>query len=161
MTRTLGHCPKNERLSVKMTLDRHVVMWQDMVVALQQRDERQKSLKESLATYEETPLETFARTNDMGPLPVSLARYTELLPQRMAARLLATGTMNMLDIVRARNAMIDIITARYNRHTGHWGAPTPRDLHNDERTQRQAELALRLLTQAEQQEQQECRHWAH
>ena len=79
----------------------------------------------------------------MGPLPVSLARYTELLPQRMAARLHATGTVSMLDIVRRRNEMIDIITARYNRHTGFWGAPTPQDLHDDERAQRQAELALR------------------
>ena len=53
----------------------------------------------------------------MGPLPVSLARYTELLPQRMAARLLAAGTMTLRDIVKLRNEMIDIITARYNRHT--------------------------------------------
>ena len=105
------------------------------------------------------PVETFARTNDMGPLQVSLARYTELLPQRMAARLLATGTMNLLDIVRRRNEMIDIITARYNRHTGLWGPPTPQDLRDDERAQRQAELALRLLTQAEKDEQQDCRHW--
>ena len=103
-----------------MVLDRHLFMFNDLLSDLSQRRERQKDLKDSLATYEEMPLETFARTNDMGPLPISLARYTELLPQRMAARLLAAGTLTPLDIVRLRNLMIDIITARYNYYTGRW-----------------------------------------
>ncbi len=72
LARTLERCQINQRLSAKMVLDRHVVMFDDLVSAIRQRHERQKNLKDSLATYEEMPVETFARTNDMGyPLPAT------------------------------------------------------------------------------------------
>ena len=136
-------------------------MLDDLLSALRQRRGRQQDLKNTLAIHEELPVEAFARTNDMGPLPVTLARYTELLPQRMAARLLAAGTLTPRDIVNLRNEMIQILSARYYHHTGQWSAPSTQDLYNDEKVQREAELALRLLIRAEQDEQHECRHWAH
>ena len=64
LERTLEGCQINERLSVKMVLDRHVFMFNDLLLALRLRRERQKGLKDSLATHEEMPVETFARTND-------------------------------------------------------------------------------------------------
>ncbi len=87
-----------ERLSLQMQLDRHATMLNDLLDAGRLRRAKQQDLKRSLERNEELPVEEFARNNDMGPLPVTLERYTALRPQRMSAPAVAAPRLRWLRI---------------------------------------------------------------
>ncbi len=95
-----------------MHLDKHAIMLNDLLDAGRLRRAQQLELRRDLARNEEVPAEEFARLNEMGPMPVTLERYVSLRPQRMSARAVAVGTINLRDIAPLRAAMADILVAR-------------------------------------------------
>jgi hypothetical protein len=153
----------SERWSLQLTVDRHLVMLQDLKDAADQRVARMEELTDDMAHTVELPAEEYMRLHEIVPKPTSIETYIKLHAERMtrwATSRAWTGSCRVSEIVSLRSAMVDLVAQRAQRTARRDPAVPLAQLAREAELQQNAESGITLLIRVELDERDECRRWA-